>query len=180
MSEEYKVKGSTLLSKIQFVRERSGPEAEQRLRDELSRRGFPPMFETGWVAFERYVELLEIITKLFFGGDSKRLEEVGEYSARHALGTTYEVFVRGKDFVDFLKHISQLHKMFYSHGRIEVVLDKSGRSCKILHRDKPKYAMPDIHVAVGFYRGAGQLLGLKYVSVRFERDPQGVTFTLTW
>jgi hypothetical protein len=180
MSDAYRVKGSTLLTKIDFVNESFGAEAKEQLMAELTEREFPSVFETGWVDFDRYVELLELIARQFLGGDIKRLTEAGEYSATQALGSTYKVFVTGADFVDFLKHISQLHKMFYSHGRIEVEFTKGQRGCKILHRDKPVYAPPDLYVAAGFYQGAGRLHGLRQVITRFERDSKGITFDLRW
>jgi hypothetical protein len=180
MSEAYQVKGSTLLTKIEFVNDRFGEGAKDQLMEELSKREFPSIFETGWIDFNWYVDLLELIAKSFLGGDVSRLTEAGEYSAKQGLGSTYKVFVSGADFIDFLKHISQLHKMFYSHGRTEVVLTKGQRGCKILHRDKPVYATPDLYVAAGFYQGAGRLHGLRHVITRFERDSKGIVFDLRW
>jgi hypothetical protein len=177
---EYKVKGSTLLSKIKFVHDQLGVEAEKRLLSELSAQEFPPIFESGWVPFKRYEELLGIIVELFLDGDVRRLVEVGEYSARNAFGSTYKSWIHNKDIIGFLKWIDRLHRTLYSHGHIEVVIAEGERGCKILHRGKPRYCEADLYVALGFYQGATRLLGHRSTSGTYEHDPEGVTFTITW
>ena len=180
MEQEYRVKGSTLNTKIAFVRERFGEEAVNRLIGKLSQDEPFKAFDSGWYPYEQYVRILELIAEQHFGGDLSRLVEAGEYSANQALSTTYAAFVVSGDFLGFLNRIAQLHSMFYSLGHIEVETLLHGKGCEIRHRGKSEYAEADMYVALGFYKGAGSLHGLQGVSGGFTRDRDGVTFSLSW
>lgn len=180
MADTYRVKGSTLNSKIAFVEQRFGTSAKDELLVELDGMGFPKFFDSGWYSYAQYCDLLRLIADRFYGGKISHLKEAGEYSAAQALEHTYSAFANRGDFIAFLKHISMLHKMFYSEGRIEVQVLPGGQRCEIRHREKPEFAEEDLQVAMGFYQGAARLHGISNISGRFFSDALGFTFLLEW
>ncbi|MCP4901336.1 MAG: hypothetical protein GY906_30580 [bacterium] len=180
MTDTYRVKGSTLNSKLAFVAERFGESAKDELQEELTSMGFPKFFDSGWYSYSQYCDLLRLIADRYYGGKISHLAEAGEYSARQALENTYSAFANRGDFIAFLKHISMLHKMFYSEGRTEVDVLAGGERCEIRHREKPEFAEEDLHVALGFYLGSARLHGISNISGRYFTDALGYTFLLEW
>jgi hypothetical protein len=113
MKGGYKVKGSSIRSKFEFVKERYGPEAEARPRDKFrDRPEFSPLLDTAWYPFELYEDLNRAIALEFISGDLARLREVGSYSANLALRTTCKAFALGKDFVQFLRGTTAYYQKF--------------------------------------------------------------------
>ncbi|NNE20363.1 MAG: hypothetical protein HKN10_18005 [Myxococcales bacterium] len=181
MSKTYQVKGSSISSKFDFVRERSGPDAENQLRarfDDEDR--LFPILDSAWYPFELYDRVNRAIAELLFGGDLKRLEEVGIFSAERVLRTVYKSFAQGKDYVAFLKRAAILHQRFYDAGKMEVVLGEDGHSAQVVHSGAPVYAEADLYIASGFYRGAGRELGLSDVRSKFRLTEDGAHFDLDW
>ena len=181
MGDEYRVKGSSINSKFEFVRERLGGAAEGRLIDRL--RDFEnhfPILDSAWYPFTIYDQINRAIAELFFDGDLERLKEVGMFSAESVLNSVYKSFAQGKDYVGFLRRAAILHGRFYDAGKMEVILGDDGRSAEVVHTDAPVYSEADLHVASGFYIGAGRSLGLDDVRSEFRMTPTGVRFRLRW
>jgi hypothetical protein len=180
MIEEYQVKGSTLRSKFDFVRERFGGQAEAELKELFRGAGSELFLASSWYPFSLYDQILTAIAQRFYDGDFSRLVEVGEYSARKALTTVYRAYVRDQDFYSFLKTIANLHEVLYSLGKMTVTHVEGKSSCEIHLSEAPEYSTSDIYVAQGFYLGASALLGLKNPACRHRVDSDGAHFVLTW
>ena len=180
MTATYQVKGSTIRSKFDFVDQHFGAEARADLEACFASRGLFPILTASWYPYDLYVEVLEELARRHFDGDLARLHEVGAASAQAALSTVYQAFVRDQGFVEFLSGISKLHHLFYNHGHIEVSIDPEEKGCTIRHRNKPRYAAADLHVAAGFYTRAAELHGLDGVRCRFETSGAGADFRLSW
>jgi len=179
-TDEYMVKGSTIRSKLDFVKDRFGEGAKNAIEGRFQGRGLHPLLTASWYPYELYVELLEAIVDAHFDGDASRLVTVGERSADEALKTVYRSFVRERGFDDFLQGIATLHHLFYNLGRIDVVAEKGATSCEIHQRDKPRYAEADLYIAAGFYQRAAELHGLTDVQCSFTTGPDGADFALSW
>ena len=180
ISTDLQVKGSTIRSKIAFVRERFGADAARELGDFLASKGHFQVLEGGWYDFDVYNDLLVHLAEEHYGGDLARLVEVGQYSAEVALTTTYDVFAGRGDFVQFLQRISVLHGRFYSRGELSVELSSEPGKCTLSLHGAAPYSEPDIQIARGFYTGAANLMGLKNVQGEFEIFPEKVQFQVTW
>jgi hypothetical protein len=180
MGSDYKVKGSTLNTKFEYVRVRFGDDAEQALHDRFESREQFPILEAVWYEYALYVEILEAIADHHFEGDVSRLVDAGEFSAEKALTSVYQAFVRGDDFTEFLGRISALHRLFYSHGKMQVRLSNDRDGCEIAHRDKPACDEADLYVALGFYCQAARLHGLRGLNGSFALEADGALFTLNW
>ncbi len=181
MSREFQVKGSSIRSKFEFVRERFGDAAERRLATRFGDRPeLEPLLDSAMYPFTVYDELLRIIAEECYDGDLERLTEVGAYSARQVLTGVYRAFAAGKDFAGFLEHASVLHGRFYSAGQMSVDLAEDGRRCEIRLTGAPVYSEADLQVAAGFYAGAAELLGIEQLDWQLSWDQSGATYELRW
>lgn len=178
-SDELKVKGSSINSKLAFARERFGEDAEKALDAYLSERGISQVLEGSWYLFDVFDGLLCHLAKLHYGGDLSRLQEVGEYSAEKSLTGTYSIYTLW-DFARFLERIASLHRRFYSIGEIEPRIAEDGQSCRIHMHGAPSYSEADLYVAQGFYIGAARVMGHESVYCQFEITHGEVVFELDW
>ena len=177
----FSVKGSSIRSKLDFVRETFGATAERELRESLRRQAdLGTILDSSLYPFDLYDRILVAIADRFYDGDASRLEEVGAYSAHQSLTTIYRAFAQGKDFLGFLSRISLLHERFYTEGKMEVEVAPDRRGARIRLSGAPRYSDADLFVAGGFYVGAGKLLGLDHIDYDLARSEQGATFHLQW
>ena len=176
---ELKVKGSTILSKVLFVRERFGAEAERDLLAFVARYEERQVLDGSWYPFALYEGVLGRIADVHYGGDLERLREVGEDSAHQALTGTYQVYGQ-MGLAQFLNRIGALHNRFYSQGDIEATMDEDAGSCTIRMFGAPFYREVDLQVAAGFYVGAARELGLDRVRCRFQAVGDEIRFHLQW
>ena len=65
-------------------------------------------------------------------------------------------------------------------GRMEVAVGEGRRSVEILLSGAPTYSEADLHIATGFYLGAGRLLGCDHVHHGFTFTDQGARVDLRW
>jgi hypothetical protein len=179
---EYQVKGSTINSKFDFVRLEFGVEAEQRLEAQLEQQtgAKRPFLDSTWYPFKTYVAILRLIARNHYRGDLSKLAAIGAGSADVTFAGTYRAFVRGDDFLRFLRRMPQLHTQFYSQGRIDVELLDDRRGCSIRHRGKDTYDEADLYVAQGFYQRAAELHGLDVIDCAFTLTLEGAEFQLRW
>lgn len=180
MSDDFVIKGSTIRTKLAFLRDQFGPDAETALAQALEQRGYPRILEGSWYPFEIYEIALQHIADQHYPGQPDGLVEVGAFSARQALSTTYEAFARKRDFGGFLTLLPQLHLRLYSGGSLEIEHHPERQTCTIGLRDMPRYAEVDLSISRGFFAGAARMLGHPDAECRTERVKRGVDFVLTW
>ena len=180
MSDDYRVKGSSIRSKFEFVHDRFGEAAARALKERFRESGFLPVLDSVMYRFEDYEAVNRAIAEEFFDGDLSRLAEVGAYSARKVLTGVYRAFAAGKDFPGFLRRAAVLHERFYSHGGMEVDLAPDGKSCRIVLEGAPAYSEADLYIAGGFYAGAADLLGVENLDWDLSWDASGARFQLRW
>lgn len=177
---DWKVKGSTLKSKVQFATEHFGEAAGQALDSWLAEAVGGTVLAAAWHPFEIYDRLLHELAGRFYGGRLIRLQKVGRHSAHHALTETYSIFAMQKDFARFLERISTLHSRFYNQSRL-VVTEKGETFCRHQIEELPAVSEADVHVALGFYLGAAEVMGLQRVRGTHEvRDEHMVAFRIAW
>lgn len=180
MSGDYRVKGSSIRSKFDFVHDRFGEAAERQLKERFRDRGILPVLDSVMYPFEDYDAVNRAIAEEFLDGDLSRLAEVGAYSAQKVLTGVYRAFAAGKDYPGFLRRAAMLHERFYNAGSMAVDLAADGKSCQIVLRGAPTYSEPDLNIAGGFYAGAAELLGIESLDWELSWDSSGATFQLRW
>lgn len=180
MADDLQVKGTSIRSKLAYVREHFGEAAERALSDDLAAAGVRQVLDSSWYPFDLFERLLRTIAERHFNGELTRLQEIGRYSAEHALTTTYAFYGHQQDFDPFVRRLPTLHGRFYSRGTLEVEHRPQAASCAIRLRGAGRYADADLYVAQGFYIGAAARLGLRDPRCPFQRVDDGVDFTLAW
>jgi hypothetical protein len=177
---EYQVKGSSIRSKLEFALETFGQDAEARLRSHLATQGIAFLLDSEWYSFKIFDDLCVTLARWHYGGDLRQLVEVGRFSARKTLSTTYAAYAKGQSFLQFLDRIASLHSRFYNQGAMHVQVDPQGTACTIQLREAPEYSDADLYIAVGFYLGAAEACGLDRVTWTMDRRAGGVDFRLQW
>ena len=180
MVEELKVRGSSITSKFAFVKHTFGDGAEEELNERFAKSPYFPALDALWYPFSHYIEINRAIAEAHFDGDIRRLHEVGQFSAKHALTNLYKVYAKEATFVDFLKKISNLHRRFYNVGDMDPQIDESKRQVAVVLSGRREYPMEDLYVAQGFYVGAAKLLGHKDVLSKITRTNEGAVIALKW
>ncbi|MCG8454760.1 MAG: hypothetical protein MI919_00655 [Holophagales bacterium] len=174
-----RVKGGSIRSKIAFVASTFGPAAEAELVAELAEQGYAQVLEASWYDYDLFDHVLRFIADRWLGGDLGRLRDVGRFSARTALTTTYAFYLGRGDLPGFLGRISKLHERYYSRGSL-TVLEQGATRCRLKLHGAGFYREPDLQVAAGFYMGAAELLGCREVRCRIEPGPDEADFLLEW
>ena len=176
----YNVKGSSINTKLAYVREHFGEEGENAILETVENEDLRTILDSSWYPFELYVEVLNVIAKHHFGGNLAGLQEVGRYSAATALRSTYRAFLGRDSYTGFLGRISSLHHMLYSDGKSEIQIGEDGTSCKVVLSGKPTIAEEDLQIALGFYLGCGVLYGHESVRGSFTQVDGEGHFHLEW
>ncbi|MCD6578152.1 hypothetical protein J7L48_01610 [bacterium] len=179
MNKNYKVKGSSMKSKFDFVKENFSTQKTELIMELFKDRDIFPILESQWYDYSIYIDILNTIAVSLFDGDLTKLQKLGAYSAKLALTGVYKSFMAKKDFLLFLKNVSYLHTRFYNMGKMNVDII-SDNNVKIILADAPRYDEPDIYIALGFYIEAASLCGITNVKYSFEKIENGVKYILNW
>lgn len=178
VEESIQIKGGSIRSKLEMVRDRFGEPAAEDLERILKDAGAYPVLEANWYPFELFDRILVRIADKHFGSDLSRLKNVGRYSAQKALTGVYKG-LKKMDFSDFARRrLTVLHSRYYSGGKLAVVqvADKGCRLCL----SAPVHFESDIWVACGFYEGAAEFGGHTGARCVWERRGDLVLYTITW
>ena len=178
MPTEFSIKGSSLRSKLEYVRKVHGPAAEAELKEWLRTKGVVLLLVSDWYPHGIYTELNEAIAERFLDKDLRRLQEVGVFSANQALSTTYKAYVEKGDFEGFLRRLASLHGRFFDQGAMDVRIAEN--SCEILLTGAPVYPEADMQVAMGFYIGAARRFGFEQALCQLRRGQDSASFLLRW
>lgn len=177
MTSPYSVTGSSIQSKLDFVRALHGAGAARALVADLE---LPELEPAGWYPFEVYDNLLRQIAARFYGGDLEQLYDVGTFSAEHALTSTFRAVADTGDVVGLIQRFGAVHQRSYSEGFAAVLPDSEERRIAVHLADAPTYSEADLWVAAGFYAGAVQLMGFSDACCRFTLAADGGHLVLTW
>lgn len=177
-SEEFQIKGSSLVSKLEYLREVHGDAAELEAKKRLRDQGVYLLLVSDWYPYHLYTELNEAIVEEYLGGQLQRLQEVGEFSARRALETVYKIYLDQGDIEAFLRRLASLHERFFNIGTMEV--RSAEGSCDILLTGAPVYPMVDMQVALGFYTGAARRFGIENPRCELTTGARSATYELRW
>jgi hypothetical protein len=136
------VKGSALASRLLWVRLGHGEQGLERLEAAAS-PALQPVLVNGvvmarWYPFELFVELIEVIDRLFGKGDLALVWELGRFGADANLKTVYRLFYKVGTVRWILGRAARLWGVHYDSGRLEVITDRPGESImEIVDFDTP-------------------------------------------
>lgn len=139
------VKGSALLARLQFVRERYGIAGQTRLFQALSApdQAFlqGSLLPHTWAPYSLFVALSAEIDRLFGKGDLALCYEMGRYAAEVNLPTLYKIFYRLNSPLYIFRKAARLWEVHYDSGRMVPVQEREDRMrLRILDFEQPHRA----------------------------------------
>jgi hypothetical protein len=124
------VKGSALASRLLWVRLGHGEAGLERLEAAAS-PALQPVLVNGvamarWYPFEVFIELIEVIDRLFGKGDLSLVKELGRFGADANLKTVYRLFYKVGTVRWILGRAARLWGAHYDSGEMLIVEDAPG------------------------------------------------------
>jgi predicted hydrocarbon binding protein len=177
------VRGRALLVRAEFVEQRCGPGAWQRVLDGFpaaARHALANIESDNWYPMEIYSDLQDAVARAVGGVRDEVLEEMGAFSAERNAAALF-----GKipgDAFEFFKHIAKLHSQMFDFGEMRVVRRPGG--CLIEGDYDGRASEAVCRSAVGFYRRCAELNGARNVHVEIAecqaRGDRSCLFKVTW
>ncbi len=153
-------------SRLEFVRERGGAPAVERVLARLSdedRKACAHLLTGAWYPFELNARLDDAIAAEMDIGERVFLL-MGEKSAFHNLSGAHRVFAADRDPHGLLRRTAQIYQAYYDSGRREY--EKTGEKKAVLRTyDSTTFSKHDCLTVVGWHRKAIEMCGGKNVRV---------------
>ncbi len=160
------IKGLVIQNRKEFVEECFGPEAWQRVLDNL-----PPadqelvgdlVLAARWYPFEIGERIDKAIVNVLGGGKEQVFEDIGAKSAQRSLLKVHRSFLTRGDPQAFMKKIEIMYKFYYDIGRREYT--PTGPTSGVMTTfDAETYSTADCLTVIGFHKEALRLCGAKKV-----------------
>jgi hypothetical protein len=150
-----RVKGTVLRTRLEFLKERFGPEAPGSVLGALSdaeRRLVGSVLPASWIPFALLTRIDAEIVGRYGDGNAELCREIGAYSAHRNLATVYRTFVEqaGGDPLRLMESLSALHATFHDWGSVRT-LRVADRLCRVEADYKGAATRANCLAAVGFY-----------------------------
>ncbi|MGO8991709.1 MAG: hypothetical protein ACLQVI_00165 [Polyangiaceae bacterium] len=124
-----KVRGSAILTRVRYVKEKFGDEGWKRLEPTLSALSKQvlsgPVENRTWHPFETFIDLNVRIDALFGRGDNRLCYDIGAYGADKNLTTLYRVFFRLGSVSFIMGKAAALWSEHYDSGKLLSASDES-------------------------------------------------------
>ncbi len=160
------VKGAAIQSRLEFVRERGGEPAVQRVLARLSeddRKAAAHVLPGMWYPFELNERLDEAVAAEIGIGERVFLL-MGEKSAAHNLGAVHRAFIDQKDPHGLLRRASQIYQTYYDSGR-RTYESLGERNARLTTLESVNVSKHDCLTVVGWHRKAIEMCGGSNVRV---------------
>lgn len=139
------VKGSAILSRLQYVEAKHGAQGSERLISSLAaetqgvlRRG---LLAHQWAPYDAFVDVNVVADRLFGKGDLALCFEMGRHSAETNLPTLYRIFYRLGSPMFIFRKAARVWEVHYDSGRLVPVQDDERViRVKILDFERPHRA----------------------------------------
>ena len=126
------VKGSALASRLLWVRLGHGEAGLERLEHQASPELQPTLVNgvamARWYPLAQFIELIELIDRLFGKGDGALIKELGKFGAEANLKTVYKLFYKVGTVRWILGRAARLWGAHYDAGQMLVVDEKPGET----------------------------------------------------
>jgi hypothetical protein len=181
-----RMKGGVFKSHLTWLSDNRPASDKQLFLEKLSpetRASFTgPVLSTNWYPFAMLIEIDRTLMSLFGGGKLEFLRELGRYSAKINLSTTYRAFNRDTNH-DFFRNSALLHSQFQDFGK--AIYEQNGeRGGKMIHTEYACYSPVFCASALGYYEGCIMSHGATTASVvETECQCHGAktcTFEMKW
>lgn len=177
---DYKVKGTGIKTKFEYVEAVFGEAAASRLKAAVENAIRWPVLAGAWYSFDSYNRLLETIAEFFYGGKLEALQDVGRYSADQVLRSTYQVFRTDEKLSHLRERLPNLYQRFYNCGTMALELAADRAFCRFVLSGAPVYVEPDLQVALGFSKQYWALHGFSAHVSNLRVEAERAAFDLVW
>lgn len=170
-----RVKGTLVRTRLEFLRERFGPEAPPAVIRALGapeQRAVQSALPASWIPFALLNSLDGEIVARFGHGSQELCRDVGAFTAHRTLASVYRTFVEqaGGDPHRLVEGLASLHSTSYDWGRVRATrLDDSRGQVEVDYAGGA--SRTNCLASVGFYGEALRQLALKDAKV-LERSCQ--------
>lgn len=184
--EPGKVKGGMIRSHLSWIDEHRTPEEKKallsRLPSDVAYAFSGSVLATTWVPFAWLIQLDRAVVADAGNAAAEILAEMGRYSARINLSTTYRAFTKDS-LHHFFERAALLHSQFQDFGKVAYVAEGEN-SGRLIHRDYTSYSPIFCASAIGYYEGAilaheAKSPKVHEVSCQCYGEPT-CTFELSW
>ncbi|MDD3626234.1 MAG: hypothetical protein PHV06_02830 [bacterium] len=159
-----KVKGGTIKSRIDFIKENYGEEGLNLLLSAFSKEDQKILtgilLYSSWYSFELYEHLDKVIHEKLAPVDKKIYEKLGAYSARVHLNSIYKFYLKNNDPLAFCKGFNNIFRSYYDSGKVEIE-EVSPNQVMFRIYDFASPSRQDCDSNVGYIREALSLCGAK-------------------
>jgi len=169
MEEKACAKGSLFNLTKEFLSENSGPEAVEKVTNQMSIEDkniiSQQIFSMSWYPEETYVNFLIAIDKVFGKGNYKLCHDVGYYTAIKATARFYKIFSHSEDPSFVTRNGGVFWSKIHNNGRLEpTITDQNSATIRIIDKASPHKAF--CHSVIGYWKGLLESGGAKDVSIR--------------
>lgn len=178
-----RVKGGIIRAHLDCGRETLGEEAVKKVIGRLPAAAAQEVrtaLSSTWVSFETLMLLDRAIVAA--AGASVTMRDLGRFSAKQNLSTTYRAFQRA-DIHEFFRRSASLHDQFQDFGREEYV-EAGERAGRIIHHEYRCFSADYCESARGYYEVVMEMHGGKQVSATHSqcvaRAARECVFELRW
>lgn len=167
---------------LDWVRRTHGEDATYRLVHSLPQQLSTEILSalpSSWCSFESVIVLDRTIARQY---GNNVLKDLGRFSARINLDTTYRLYKR-EDIHEFFQRAASLHAQFQDFGAVEY--EKAGdHSGRMIHRSSTCYSSAYCASAIGYYEEALRIHNGRNVIVSESScqcaGEESCTFVLRW
>ena len=155
------VKGSVLLSRLDFAREHFGVQGLAKLLAALTdedRRVATTFLPAQWYPFDLGERIDSAIMHVLGRGDPGTFHRLGVRSAEVNLAGVHSVFLQSGDPHGLLRRAPVIYKLYYDTGTR--TYEKTGEnSCRLTTYDSESYSRADCFTVIGWHQRAVGLCG---------------------
>ena len=163
-----RIKGFVLSSRINFVKERFGAEALEKILAALppadAERLRGVILPSSWFPVEVEERLDEAIIRVIGGRSEEAFRELGRQSAVKNLAKFQTAFLKGKDPLRFLAQTPSIYKIYYDAGSREY--QPTGENSGVLiTTGAENVTVGDCLTIMGWHEQALEMVGAKGVKI---------------
>lgn len=184
-----RVKGIAILGLVKYIKKYSREKGKSL--DEIIKMMTPEdqqifsqkILSSEWYPYSTYINLGNIIDRVFGKGDQSLSREIGKLSARTDLRGVYRIFLSFLNPQQIVKRIATIWGSYYDRGVVEVIEYKPGKLVWHL-KDFPEIGKFHCKNIEGWNEAFLELLGYKEARARETKcQSEGspcCEFVLTW
>jgi len=160
-----RVKGSKIVTKLDFVSKVHGAEMRERVLqslDSADREALGLVLSLNWYRIDLYERVLLAICAVAGGGDVAIYDRMGAHSAAQQFATSFKS-LRSTHPLRMLENMVPMHAVLNDPARMEIVEATDTSCCIVVHA--PRSNAPNCRVARAFYAATLEQCGCRGVHV---------------